>query len=107
MNSLSTTHRQDQSLFFTSLKHIFSRLVLLALLLLGVAGFTTANAQTFTNKTTANGLGNNTVRGVFASGSTVYAATSGGLSISTDSGASFTNKTTANGLGNNLEFIRK
>jgi hypothetical protein len=51
-----------------------------------------------TRKTT-DGLGSNTVYGVFASGSKVYAATDGGLSISTDSGATFTNRTTANGLG--------
>lgn len=36
-----------------------------------------------------------------STGPTVYAATLGGISISTDSGATFTNKTTANGLGNN------
>ncbi|MBP6483095.1 MAG: IPTL-CTERM sorting domain-containing protein [Rhodoferax sp.] len=78
-------------------KHIFSRLVLLALLLLGAAGFTPANAQTFTNKTTDDGLGSNIVWGVFASGSTVYAATQGGVSKSINSGASFTNSTT--GLG--------
>ena len=40
--------------------------------------------------------------GVFASGSTVYAATGGGLSISTNGGNSFANKTTANGLGHNI-----
>jgi hypothetical protein len=45
------------------------------------------------------------VRGVYASGSSIYAATGGGgLSISTDGGTSFTNKTTANGLGAN--FVR-
>ena len=37
--------------------------------------------------------------GVYASGSTVYAATGGGLSISTNGGVTFTNKTTENGLG--------
>ncbi len=58
-------------------------------------------ALTFTNKTTADGLGSNVVYGVYASGTTVYAATFGGLSISTDGGATFTNKTTADGLGNN------
>ena len=56
---------------------------------------------TFTNKTTSNGLGNNYVNGVYAVGSTVYAATDGGLSISTNGGTSFTNKTTTNGLGDN------
>ena len=66
-----------------------------------------ANPLTFTNKTTSNGLGNNSVRGVYASGSSIYAATSagngvGGLSISTNGGTSFTNYTTANGLGSNF-----
>ena len=39
--------------------------------------------------------------GVYASGSSIYAATIGGLSISTNGGSSFTNYTTAQGLGNN------
>jgi outer membrane protein OmpA-like peptidoglycan-associated protein len=43
----------------------------------------------------------NTVNGVYAVGSTVYAATSNGLSISIDGGATFITKTTANGLGSN------
>ena len=38
---------------------------------------------------------------VYASGSSIYAATQGGLSISTNGGSSFTNYTTANGLGSN------
>ncbi len=40
-----------------------------------------ANGLTFTNYTTANGLGNNIVLGVYASGSIIDAATTGGLSI--------------------------
>ncbi|MBM3683059.1 MAG: hypothetical protein FJW83_00760 [Actinobacteria bacterium] len=46
-----------------------------------------ASSPTFTNRTAANSeLGSDTVRGVFVSGSTVYAATNGGgLSISTPS----------------------
>ncbi len=40
--------------------------------------------------------------GVYAIGTNVYAATAGGLSISTDGGATFTNRTTADGLGNNV-----
>jgi len=40
--------------------------------------------STFTNKTVSNGLGNNWVRGVYVDGSTVYAATYGGLSISSN-----------------------
>ena len=56
--------------------------------------------SSFTNKTTADGLGDDVVNGVYVVGSNVYAATEGGLSISTDGGASFTNKTTEDGLGN-------
>ena len=67
----------------------------------GGLSLSTNAGTSFTNKTTANGLGSNTINGVFASGSTVYAATNGGLSISTNSGTSFTNKTTADGLGSN------
>jgi hypothetical protein len=60
----------------------------------------------FTNKTTANGLGDNTVNGVYAVGSTIYAATDGGLTIFTNGGASFTNYTTADGLGfNNVRGV--
>ena len=50
------------------------------------------NCNTFVTRTTANGLGSNTVDDVFAVGNTVYAATAGGLSISTDGGQTFTNK---------------
>jgi len=60
-----------------------------------------ASSLTFTNRTTTSGLGSNVVYGVYAVGSTVYAATDGGLSISTNGGTSFTNYTIANGLGNN------
>jgi hypothetical protein len=67
--------------------------------------FTAPNAQadalTFTNYTTLDGLGSNNVTGVYASGSSIYAATFGGLGISTDGGSSFTNYTTSNGLGSN------
>jgi len=58
--------------------------------------------DTYTNKTTADGLGSNFARGVHAVGTTVYAATISGLSISTNGGSSFTNYTTANGLGGNF-----
>jgi hypothetical protein len=44
------------------------------------------------------------VNGVYASGSNIFAATSGGLSISTNGGGSFTNYTTTSGLGSNLVF---
>ena len=64
----------------------------------------TASAQvTFVNRTTANGLGSNQVfGGLFVDGSKVYAATTGGLGISTDGGATFVNRSTADGLGSNL-----
>ncbi len=55
----------------------------------------------FTNRTTADGLGSDKVEGVYVEGSVVYAATWGGLSISTDGGNTFSNRTTANGLGSN------
>ena len=42
------------------------------------------------------------MRDVYAVGSTVYAATNGGLSISTDGGANFNNRTTVQGLGGNV-----
>lgn len=61
----------------------------------------TDGSATFTNRTTANGLGSNYVKDVFVVGDTVYAATAGGLSISTDGGATFANRTTASGLGSN------
>ena len=40
-----------------------------------------ADGLSFTNYTTANGLGSNFMRGVYASGSSIYVATEGGLSI--------------------------
>ena len=40
-----------------------------------------ADGLSFTNYTTANGLGSNFMHGVYASGSSIYAATEGGLSI--------------------------
>ena len=48
-----------------------------------------------------SGLGDNWVQEVYADGSTVYAATKGGLSISTDGGVTFKNRTTEDGLGDN------
>lgn len=63
---------------------------------------------TFTNRTTTDGLGADNVRGVYAAGANVYAATmngfmgypgTGGLSMSTDGGATFINDDTTSGLG--------
>jgi len=75
----------------------------------GGLSISTNGGATFTNKTTANDLGSNDVRGVFAVGSTIYAATypvgypgtGGGLSISTDGGTTWTTKTSAD-LGSNF-----
>ena len=58
-------------------------------------------ASPFTNLTTKNGLGSNTVNGVYALGSSIYAATSAGLSISSNNGTNWGTKTTTNGLGSN------
>ena len=60
-----------------------------------------ADGLSFTNYTIGNGLVNNTVRGVYASGSSIYAATGAGLSISTNNGTNWSNYTTGNGLLNN------
>ncbi len=68
---------------------------------MGGLSISTDGGNTFTNKDETNGLGYDTVKGVYVSGLTVYAATSKGLSISTDGGKTFTNKTTTNGLGTN------
>jgi len=54
----------------------------------------------YTFRTTADGLGSDIVWNLTADETTLYAATNGGLSISTDGGATFNNRTTANsGLG--------
>jgi len=47
-------------------------------------GISTNGGSSFTNYTTDSGLGNNFVWGVYASGSNIYAATYGGLSIASD-----------------------
>jgi hypothetical protein len=49
---------------------------------------------TFTLRTTAQGLGSNTVRDLVLDNGLLYAATTSGLSISDDDGATFTNHTT-------------
>jgi len=57
-------------------------------------------AASWNNITTAtSGFGSNTVNGVYASGTDVYAATAGGLSISVNSGATWSNIPDS-GLGN-------
>ena len=69
---------------------------LLARLILAVAlaavAVTPAHAQiTWTTYTTGSGLAGDDVYGVYASGSTIYAATNGGLSVSRNNGTSWTN----------------
>ncbi|MBV2350683.1 DUF4347 domain-containing protein, partial [Synechococcus sp. HK05] len=54
---------------------------------------------TATSTTTINEFG--TVNDVYTSDGTIYVATGGGLSISTNGGATFTNYTTTAGLGSN------
>jgi hypothetical protein len=48
-------------------------------------GISTNGGTSFTNYTTTNGLVNNHVNGVYASGSNIYAATYGGLSFAQQS----------------------
>ena len=80
-----------------------NRAVLVAAATLAVMASGTHASLTFTNSTTANGLGDNYVLGVYESGGTIYAATyGGGLGTSTNGGVSWTNYTAANGLGSNL-----
>jgi len=71
---------------------------------------TTPPSYTFTNYNSANGLGNpsgnnpNVVMNVFATSSTIYAATYNGLGISADGGNLWTNRTTGNGLASNVVY---
>ena len=60
---------------------------------------------TFVNRTTDDGLGDNSHRGLYVDGlGNIYAGTHGGLSISTNGGTSFVNKTTADGLGDEYTY---
>ncbi|MFD2936787.1 hypothetical protein [Spirosoma flavum] len=101
-------HHQPNGRFF--LLHPFRWLIyrLLSFIVVSLLLSTLTTAQingpicdTYTNKTTANGLGDDLVRCVFVVGNTVYAGTNGGLGISIDGGNTFTNRTTTNGLGSN------
>jgi VCBS repeat-containing protein len=62
----------------------------------GGLAVSTDDGQTFSLKTTANGLASNAVYKVISNGNFVYASTFGGLSISTDSGNTFVNKNASN-----------
>ncbi len=82
---------------------ILKNLLSCSLFLIGLFFVSQLEAQiTFTTKTTADGLGHNTVGAIFVDGSNVYLGTGGGVAISTDGGATFVNRTTANGLPNNI-----
>lgn len=67
-------------------------------------GISTDGGSSWTFATMANGLGSHDVRKLFASGSTLYAATHndsngrGGLSVSSDGGATWTNYSSKDGL---------
>ena len=94
----------------TRLLHFFNYdpFWLLILLLVGLSGQTLTaqngpDCDTYTTRTTS-GLGSNIVNEVFVLGTTVYAATNLGLSISTNGGTSFTNKTTEDGLGSDIVY---
>ncbi|MFD2574622.1 beta strand repeat-containing protein, partial [Spirosoma soli] len=71
----------------------------------GGLSISTDGGTTFVNRTTSNGLGSNSINGVYAvsgpGSTTVYAATTSGLGVSTDGGTTFVNRTTSNGLGSN------
>ena len=65
-------------------------------------GLSIYNGSSWTTYTTANGLASNQVMGVWIGAhSTIYAATNGGLCVSTTGGTSWTTYTTSNGLGSN------
>lgn len=73
---------------------------------LALAAATPASAQlTITNFTTANGLGSDFVYHLFQSGGVLYAATNGGLSVSSDEGSNWSNFTAAtNGLASDQVY---
>lgn len=68
-------------------------LLLAAPLVLCVPTHAAAQSLRYLNYTTANGLGCNTVLGVFVGGSTVYTATASNMGISTDGGIRYVNRT--------------
>ena len=64
-------------------------------------GISTDGGNSFTLKTTVDGLGSNNCTAICSDTSLLYVATGGGLSISSDGGESFYNKTESDGLGDN------
>jgi hypothetical protein len=89
------------------MKYLYNYFLLLVLASFSLTTFA-QNGPVCSNFTTKNksnsGLAGNDVADVYAVGSTVYAATLNGLSISTNGGLNFTNYTTANGLGDNAVY---
>ncbi|MFA6507963.1 MAG: hypothetical protein WCT14_17815, partial [Treponemataceae bacterium] len=57
----------------------------------GGISISTNSGTSWTNYTTTQGLGSNTVNGVYGNGTVVFAATNSGLSVSTNGGSSYTN----------------
>lgn len=57
-----------------------------------------SGGKSWATYTIDNGIGDNTVNGVFFSGPAICAATDGGLSLSSNGGGSWTTYTRANGL---------
>lgn len=109
-NTMNPQHSRGKSHINSGslVRRIGSVIASSALLAGGLVAVTATPAQAvpnFTNYTKElNGLGSNSLNGVYVFGSTIYAATDGGLSISTDGGATFTNRTTADGLGDDFVF---
>ena len=102
-NSMNPQHSRGKSHINSRslVRRIGSVIASSALLAGGLVAATATPAQAapnFTNRTIADGLGNNVVLGVYAEGMNVYAATEGGLAISTDAGASFTNRLASNSV---------
>ena len=87
----------------TSPARLLPRLVI-AVVLTAVSAIPAHAQITWTNYTTGSGLGASFVNGVYAQGSTIYAATQSGLSVSTNNGTNWTNYITGSGLGSNTVY---
>ena len=59
----------------------------------GGLSYSSDGGTTWTTKTTTNGLANDSLYGVYATGSSIVTGGSGGVSISTDNGTTWTNQT--------------
>ena len=80
------------------------RATLICVAMLSVMAPSTHASLTFTNFTTANGLGSNYVYGVYESGGTIYPATAGGLSLTRFGGQSFGEDARLGGSAHGIEF---